>query len=74
MLLTGSDYMVKTTITDIIRSTVTTDDPLAAFNKILLQISDLLAVVAFILDVYKRQVWREPDRFPEKERMISLIS
>ena len=36
-VLTGSDYMVKTTVTDIVRSTVTTDNPLAAFNKILLQ-------------------------------------
>ena len=44
--------MVKTTVTDIIRSTVTTDDPLAAFNKILLQISDLLAVVAFIFSSF----------------------
>src|SRR5699024_6423735 len=33
-VLTGSDYMVKTTITDIVRSTVTTNDPLAAFYKI----------------------------------------
>ena len=48
-VLTGSDYMVKTTITDIVRSTVTTNDPLAAFYKILLQFSDLFAVVTFIL-------------------------
>ena len=47
--------MVKTTITDIVRSTVTTDDPLAAFNKILLQFSDLLAVVAFILSSFNHR-------------------
>ena len=47
--------MVKTTITDVVRSTVTTDDPLAAFNKILLQFSDLLAVVAFILGSFNHR-------------------
>ena len=40
--------MVKTTVTDIVRSTVTTDNPLAAFNKILLQFCDLFAVITFI--------------------------
>ena len=35
--------MVETAVTDIVRSTVTTDDPLTALNQVVIQSLELLA-------------------------------
>ena len=42
-VVVGSEDVVNTAVTDIVRSTVTTDDPLAAFHQILSQALQLFA-------------------------------
>ena len=48
-ILTGSDDMVETTITDIIRGTITTDNPLRTFYEVVTEFSNLLAYIAITL-------------------------
>ena len=47
-ILTACDYMVETTVTDVVRGTVATDNPLAAFYQVLRQTGDSLAAVALV--------------------------
>ena len=44
--------MVQTTVTDIVRSTVTTDNPLALLNQIVLEFCNGSAVLTFIFSSF----------------------
>ena len=44
--------MVQTTVTDIVRSTVTTDNPLALLHQVVLEFGDCCAVFTFIFSSF----------------------
>ena len=48
-IFAGCDDVVETSVTDIVRSTVTTDNPLAALDEVILELGNGLAEFTFIL-------------------------
>ena len=49
LFLAAGQHVVQTTETDVVSPTVTTEDPLALLHQVILQVNDLLAVVATAL-------------------------
>ena len=68
-VLAAGDYVVETAVADVVRSTVTTDDPLAAFNQVLRQTGDGLAAIAFVLGSF----YHRNDLFSQFLSLVCIV-